>query len=164
MVKRSDLNKILLESLKSYDVSLESAQSNIDKKYDIFLCHSSKDIDEIRKLKEYLRRNANKEAYVCEIDDPQLDPSKANKTTAKILKQRMENSSELYFVLSKNSQKSTWMPWELGYFNGKKSDSKIYVYPIIDNDESEIWRFEGNEYLELYPKNDLPNLSKNKRR
>lgn len=151
MVRRSDLDKILFENFESDKVSLESMQFSLDKKYDIFLCHSSKDIDEIKRLKEYLRRNANKEAYVCEIDDPQLDPSKANKKTAEILKKRMENSSELYFVLSKNSQKSTWMPWELGYFNGKKSDSVIYVYPIIDNYESEIKNFDGHEYLELYP-------------
>lgn len=151
MVRRSDLDKILFENFESDKVSLESAQFSLDQKYDIFLCHSSKDIDEIKRLKEYLRRNANKEAYVCELDDPQLDPSKANKKTAEILKKRMENSSELYFVLSKNSQKSTWMPWELGYFNGKKSDSVIYVYPIIDNYESEIKNFDGHEYLELYP-------------
>ena len=153
MIKRSELDKIVLkESLTHYmpKVSAENAQYEY-KKYDIFLCHSSKDIDEIKKLKQYLK-NQGKEAYVCEVDDSHLDPSRANKKTAEILKRRMENSSELYFVLSKNSQKSTWMPWELGYFNGKKSDSKIYVYPIIDSNEQEINGFEGYEYLELYPK------------
>ena len=62
----------------------------------------------------------------------------------------MKASTELYFVLSKNTQKSIWMPWELGYFDGTKNKN-IKIFPLIDNSEDEIFDFEGQEYLELYP-------------
>jgi len=154
MVKRSQLNEVINYRATNYSSIKESYERKSvtlsSKKFDVFLCHSSKDIDEIMRLKAYLKYMENKEAYVCELDDPQLDPSKANKKTAEVLMKRMENSSELYFVLSKNSQESTWMPWELGYFNGKKIWPRIYVYPIIDNYNSEVQNFKGHEYLELY--------------
>ena len=156
MIKRSVLNSTNLNvSYRTYLNIQEEYKKKISspsyKNFDVFLCHASKDIEEILKLKAYIKYFENKDAYLCEVDDPQLDPSKANKKTAEILQNRMEHCKELYFVISKNSQKSTWMPWELGYFNGKKVPPNIYVYPIIENYESDIYDYEGHEYLELYP-------------
>ena len=138
MIKRSVLNSTNLNvSYRTYlniqEEYKKKKSSPSYKNFDVFLCHASKDIEEILKLKAYIKYFENKDAYLCEVDDPQLDPSKANKKTAEILQNRMEHCNELYFVISRNSQKSTWMPWELGYFNGKKVYPKIYVYPIIDN-------------------------------
>lgn len=156
MVLRSKLEnqtRYTLEYSKIYESYEKKNAASFYKSFDVFLCHSSKDIKEILQIKAYLKKVYNQEAYVAEVDDPQLNPAKANKATAEVLKKRMENSSKLYFVLSKYSQRSTWMPWELGYFNGiKKDDNKIKVLPIVDNYDSEANQFEGHEYLELYDK------------
>lgn len=156
MVKRSLLNSINANVnnrtyLNIQEEYIRKEASPYYKNFDVFLCHASKDIEEILKLKAYIKYFENKNAYLCEVDDPQLDPSKANKKTAKVLQNRMEHCKELYFIISKNSQKSTWMPWELGYFDGKKESHNIYVYPIIENYESDVYDYEGHEYLELYP-------------
>ena len=102
-------------------------------------------------MKAYLLKQGKK-AYVAEIDDPLLNYKKVDYTTAKRLQERMQYSKELYYVLSKNSQTSTWMPWELGFFDGIKGSGKIQVLPIIDKTETEILNFKGHEYLELYAK------------
>ena len=156
MVKRSLLNSINanVNHRTYFNIKEEYRRKETSpyyKNFDVFLCHASKDIEEILKLKAYIKYFENKDAYLCEVDDPQLDPSKANKKTAEVLQNRMEHCKELYFTISKNSQKSTWMPWELGYFDGKKVSHNIYVYPIIENYESDVYDYEGHEYLELYP-------------
>lgn len=152
MLKYNDLNSIInTAEYKNINESYKrKSKTSHSEAFDIFLCHSSRDIDEIVKLKSYFLSKYNKKAYVCEVDDPQLNPAKANKETAKTLQERMNASTELYFVLSKNTQKSIWMPWELGYFDGTKNKN-IKIFPLIDDYEYEIFDFEGQEYLELYP-------------
>lgn len=152
MLKYNELNRVIstAEYKKINEAYVRKSKTPYVETFDIFLCHSSSDIDEIVKLKSYLLTKYNKKAYVCEVDDPQLNPAKANKETAKTLQGRMKASTELYFVLSKNTQKSIWMPWELGYFDGTKNKN-IKIFPLIDNSEDEIFDFEGQEYLELYP-------------
>lgn len=152
MLKYNDLNNVIntAEYRNINEAYIRKSETPYYETFDIFLCHSSSDIDEIIKLKSYLLRQYNKKAYVCEVDDPQLNPAKANKETAEILQKRMKASMELYFVLSKNTQKSIWMPWELGYFDGVKNKN-IKIFPLIDDSEYEIFNFEGQEYLELYP-------------
>lgn len=153
MLKYKDLDQIIItEEYKSINESYanKSLVHSLEETFDVFLCHSSSDIEEILRLKSYLLSKYKKKAYVCEVDDPQLNPAKANKKTAETLQQRMRSSNELYFVLSKNTQKSIWMPWELGYFDGIKN-KKIEIFPLIEKSEDEIFDFEGQEYLELYP-------------
>lgn len=152
MLKYKDLNSVIntAEYRNINESYIRKVRTPYSENFDIFLCHSSRDIDEIVKLKSYLLKEYNKKAYVCEVDDPQLDPAKANKDTAQTLQARMNASTELYFVLSKNTQNSIWMPWELGYFDGTKNKN-IKIFPLIDDSEYEIFDFEGQEYLELYP-------------
>lgn len=152
MLKYNDLNRVIntAEYRNINESYIRKVRTPYSETFDIFLCHSSSDIDEIVKLKSYLLKEYDKKAYVCEVDDPQLDPAKANKDTAQTLQARMNASTELYFVLSKNTQNSIWMYWELGYFDGTKNKN-IKIFPLIDDSEYEIFDFEGQEYLELYP-------------
>lgn len=152
-IKRHQLNEII--NSNSYQLIQESVENKKEAlygtKFDIFLCHSTSDFEEIKILKAYFLKQGEK-AYVAEIDDPFLNYNKVDYTTAKKLQERMKDSKELYYVLSKNSQISTWMPWELGFFNGIKDSGNIQVLPIIDRSETEILNFKGHEYLELYAK------------
>lgn len=155
MIKRHILNEKTENSSKYRFLSniLESNTNheNFETDYDIFLCHSSIDIDEVLKLK-ILLEEGNKSVYLDKICDPDLKFNEINAVTAKRLRLRLRKSKELYFVLSKNSRKSSWMPWELGCFNclDDLRSSKIKIYPIIEESEEEIMEFEGQEYLALY--------------
>lgn len=151
IIKRSQLSEAL--KTQNYRIICESVKekriAKWDKHYDIFLCHSTKDQEEIRALKAFYE-NQGKSAYVAEINDPQIILDGINKTTAEVLQNRMQNSDNLYYVLSKNSQNSKWMPWELGFFDGEKGSDKIKVVPIVDKNDYEVLGFSGQEYLELY--------------
>lgn len=157
MLKRSELNRYsdTYEYRCIKEASERKNYSTLSKHFDIFICHTSKDYKEIMQLKTYFKIKENKEAYVDWVDDPELDRSNINEKTAARLQLRMQNSDKLYFVISKNSSVSKWMPWELGYFNGKKNKENILIYPIIDNEEEEIFNFIGQEYLKLYKINDV---------
>ncbi len=151
VIKRSQLNEAL--KTQNYRIICESASKKtpppLGRDFQVFLCHDTDDKDEIRALKAYFE-NKGIRAYVAEIDDPQISWKGINKKTASVLQNRMKECSKLYYILSKNSQASTWMPWEVGFFNGIKGADNIKVIPIIDKDEYEVLNFPGHEYLELY--------------
>ena len=115
--------------------------------FDIFLSHSLKDKQLILGIKELIEESGYS-VYIDWVDDPQLDRANVNVQTADILRIRMKQSKFLVYVDSNNSTTSKWMPWELGYFDGYKSNS-IGILPIRSNSQG---TYLGQEYLGLYPK------------
>lgn len=113
--------------------------------YDIFLSHSSNDAREVGGMKLELE-DMGYSVYVDWIEDPQLDRSNVTKKNAETLRKRMKQCKSLLYAFSENAQSSTWMPWELGYFDGIKGT--VAVLPVVEGDKSS---FQGNEYVELYP-------------
>ena len=59
----------------------------------------------------------------------------------------MNRCKYLLFASSAASPNSKWMPWELGYFDGKRPDH-IGILPLVDSPGA---GFSGQEYLGLYP-------------
>lgn len=116
-----------------------------DQAFDIFLSHSKADEELILGAKELLEDDGFT-VYVDWIQDPQLDRTKVTQETAAVLRERMAQCGMLVYAHSLHSSTSTWMPWELGFFDGMKG--KIAILPIAASDELE---FKGNEYLGLYP-------------
>lgn len=104
------------------------------------------DADLILGLKEYLESEFNLSVYVDWIEDLQLDRSSVNRETADLLRTRMRACKSLIYAISNNSNKSRWMPWELGYFDGHKN-GKVAIMPITKNANDQ---FKGEEYLQLY--------------
>lgn len=92
----------------------ESLELSLDI-YDIFLSHSYRDKELIYSVKFELEAYGYK-VYIDWIDDNQLS---REEVTAEILKNRMDRAKSLVFVTTENSINSKWMPWELGYFDGK---------------------------------------------
>lgn len=133
---------------------LESEQfAERDKKaWDIFLSHSYQDAqldnEALLGLRELLKE-LGYSVYIDWIEDSQLDRSTVTKETAATLKTRMSESKSLLFATSKNSASSKWMPWELGFFDGSKSN-RVAVLPLTGGTE-----FKGQEYLGLYPYVDV---------
>lgn len=58
----------------------------------------------------------------------------------------MLRCDSLFYFTTNNSEYSKWMPWETGFFDGKKG--KVAILPVISDDKS---GFIGREYLDLYP-------------
>jgi hypothetical protein len=129
--------QILTESLESYK-SIEE--------FDIFLSHSFTDADLVLGVKTLLEDRGNK-VYVDWIEDSGLDRNRVTKETAEILRARMQQSLTLYYIDTGNAQNSKWMPWELGYFDGHKPN-RVFILPVLERAND---RFDGREYLGLYP-------------
>jgi hypothetical protein len=115
-------------------------------KFDFFLSHSYQDAELILGVRNILMRLGFK-VYVDWVDDAQLDRERVTRETADLLRMRMRSSSSLVYVATSASQVSRWMPWELGYFDGFRPEH-VAILPIVRTSTS---RFEGQEYLKLYP-------------
>lgn len=116
------------------------------KTYDIFLSHSIRDADLILGMKGTFE-DLGYSVYVDWIEDPQLDRSKVTPATADKLRQRMNSSKSLFYVTTTNADASQWMPWECGFFDGKKE--KVAIVPILKTSTDNS--FSGKEFLGLYP-------------
>ena len=72
----------------------------------------------------------------------------------------MAISDSFCYVLSAGERTSTWMPWELGYFDGLKS-SMVAVLPISGDASKSI---QGSEYVGLYYAIDIDTISNTNRK
>ncbi len=127
------------------DISLDNIRYEY---FDIFLSHSYNDKKIIPALKKELEKMGYT-VYVDWITDKLLSRNDVNKKTAEVLQIRMKQSKCLIYATSKNSQKSRWMPWELGYFDGIK-DKMVGILPIKKKNNNFKEDFKGEEYLGLY--------------
>lgn len=134
-LRKSTASAILHESVK------QSAGS-----WDVFLSHSSMDAELVLGAKALLEKFGFS-VYVDWIDDPQLIRSSVNKVSASAIRARMRSCTMMLYAHTLNSAVSKWCPWELGYFDGRKSGN-VFILPISTDVRSS---FKGQEYLELYP-------------
>lgn len=121
-----------------------ASQKEVEKTYDIFLSHSFRDADLILGVKLKLEDHGHT-VYVDWIEDPQLDRSKVNKSTAEKLRNSMQSCKCLCYATTPSSPESTWMPWECGYMDGKKE--RVAILPLTESGQS----YTGQEYLGIYP-------------
>jgi hypothetical protein len=128
------------------DILVEHGRKQqIDRTYAIFMSHASMDSDIILGVKGILEAMGYS-VYIDWIEDPQLDRSKVTPATAATLRERMNLCQSLFYATTENSSSSKWMPWECGYFDGKKQ--RTAILPITRYSANS---FNGQEYLGLYP-------------
>jgi hypothetical protein len=132
--------------LAQKNLRASAAAAPMTAKFDIFLSHCVRDARAIEGVKALLTR-AGLSVYVDWIDDPLLDRASVSFKTAAVLRTRMNNCASLIFATSDSSPSSKWMPWELGYFDGRKPD-RVSILPLVETAGS---NFRGQEYLGLYP-------------
>ena len=155
-IKRSEL-LALRESVEFKRINENFRKRQFEKltKYDVFLSHATDD-KEIMQLSKALFERLGKTVYVAELEDP-IDNNADEKITkefVKTLQSAMAISDSFCYVLSAGERTSTWMPWELGYFDGKYGNKKpIQVLTIYDNMIDDEDKYHGHEYLKLYPHN-----------
>lgn len=121
--------------------------NNEEQEFDIFLSHSFLDRDEVKGLYIELT-NLGYTVYVDWIIDHKLDRSNVTKETATLIRKRLQNSKSLLLAVSSNANLSKWMPWELGFVDGKTN--RCAIIPVA-KDNSTLYSFNRAEYLLLYP-------------
>jgi len=145
----SELSRNFQNSAQSRyaSINLSESSKSFSGAYDIFLSHSSLDAEIVSSIKQHIESVMGFSVYVYWINDPSLT-SAVTKANAQIIKSRMDACKSLIYAFTDNSVKSKWMPWELGYFDGKKN--KVAILPISSESTSSD-SFLGQEYLGLYP-------------
>lgn len=136
------------ELRKSYQASartiLKEIASTARTSFDIFLSHARLDAELVLGVRNILV-NSGKTVYVDWIDDPQLDRNHVTAATANALRKRMGQCESLFYVHSNHATQSRWMPWELGYFDGRNGN--VAIVPVLTGGQS---TFRGEEFLGLY--------------
>jgi len=116
--------------------------------FDIFLSHSFLDKDEVEGL--YLElTDFGFTVYVDWIIDPHLDRTNVTKESATHIRNRMRSCKSLLLAISTNASTSKWMPWELGFMDGKTA--KCAIIPVSKETTAVPNSYKGVEYLSLYP-------------
>jgi hypothetical protein len=127
----------------------------VDHDYDVFLSHHFADQNLVTDRNDYIEDELNFEAYVDWKDSKsELDRSKASHETAAFLRNIMRHARSLIFVVTESTPASKWMPWELGFFDGRQSARRIGVY--LPDELPSLPA--GQEYLGIYRllrKNDI---------
>jgi hypothetical protein len=112
-----------------------------------FLCHSHKDKHLVENLTHYFH-DKGWNVYIDWMDE-ELPPT-PDEVTANKIKLKIQECELFLFLATRNSIASRWCPWEIGYADAVKSNSKVVIIPTEDNDG----RWYGNEYLNLYQRLD----------
>lgn len=148
-VRQAAARTIAVASKTSSSI-LREARNSTRNTFDIFLSHSRLDSEQILGVKVILE-SLGKTVYVDWVDDPLMDRSAVTARTAETLRNRMRQCRALFYLHSENATLSKWMPWELGYFDGFKSN--VAILPIVQAEGRTS--FTGVEYLGLYPYVDV---------
>lgn len=151
LITEAELNKRAADAMglvkkSARQLVIEESALAADKKFDVFLSHSSGEPEKLLLGVIELFKEHGLSVYVDRYDDPQLTPDSVSPETAAILRTRMKACKSLLYIHSQHSGKSRWMPWELGFFDALKG--KIGILPVVNASSQE---YKGEEYLGLYP-------------
>lgn len=110
-----------------------------------FLSHSSKDSDVLVPVIRILESHGA--SVYIDKKDPALPPY-TSKKTAMVLRDRIGQAKKFVLLASENSKDSRWVPWELGIADGRKSESNIAIFPVLEKQGDTQWM--SWEYIGLY--------------
>lgn len=106
--KKMETPEELLDAI--YNTQLEQ-----HKTFDLFLSHSSKDIDTLLRMKTILNSQGIN-VYIDWVNDrEQLRRELTNQDTAKVIIERIKSCKAMMYIHTEASTVSQWTPWELGY-------------------------------------------------
>ena len=140
-VKLSDTQIRTLEEKRArFDAMGEQAQ------YDVFLSHSTEDMALIKQIRDVLEESLDISVYI----DWDEDAGTSRDEIADVVKSAMNRSKSFLVVKTDNSDDSSWVSWETGYFDKKDSDKIAVLLVENDDDEFNSETFEHQEYLKNY--------------
>jgi len=114
--------------------------------HDVFLSHRFADRDAVQRLHDHIERDLGCSVYVDWIEQPDLDRSTVSPETAEHFREVMRACSCLIFYAGPNAAESKWMPWELGFYDGRQGARRIAIYV----DDLANFKPGQQEYLGLY--------------
>lgn len=121
-------------------------QFDSQKRYDVFLSHSSLNNDLVLQLMAILN-SKGLTVYIDWVEDRSaLKRELTSADTAKVLIERIKSSRAIVYVKTTQSALSLWTPWELGY--AQAIGKKITVLEIE-------YIFGTPQYLDIYDKSKL---------
>lgn len=92
-------------------------RKSLTSKTTVFVSHSHKDADIIESAIQFLL-SVGLLVYVDWLD-PTMPQTTSGETAVKV-KNRIVECEKFVVLLSENSKDSKWVPWELGFADGKK--------------------------------------------
>lgn len=154
-----DFDKVVLrsnttfnESAHIYNSKMMDAASGKHAEYDVFISHSSKNKDLVRKLRQVLEDDYNLSAYI----DWEEDAGTNRNDVADKIKLAMDRSKSLLYVKTSEADDSQWVAWEVGRYDHINND-KIGVL-LIDDEKNSASAWKHAEFLKDYQilsKNDF---------
>lgn len=117
-----------------------------NRKYDVFVSHSSRDVDFMRKVLLFLKHSKGVNNVYVDWQDPDMK-HETDARTAIDLKERIQNARKVIYVVTSDSLKSVWCSWEIGYADCSKGVDDVAILAIKPNNG----RWKNHEYLQQYP-------------
>jgi hypothetical protein len=139
----ADEVKGFVGTLQERQTLMKAAASQSEK--DTFLSHSSKDNDLVPGVVLVLQNHGGK-VYVDLGDDRLPEPPSVG--TAQVLRETIRKVRRFVLLVSPNSKKSNWIPWELGLADGQRSTAAVALFPVVQEITETRWA--EQEYLGLY--------------
>lgn len=120
--------------------------------FHVFVSHSIKNKSAVKKIIDTLNTDYGLTCY-CDwgIDNDFLTRDKVGEDTKKALERRLKQSQVLLLVDSTESRKSSWVQWELDYFN--RLNKPMYCVTIGKLDPINKFNFKEMNELEHYKNN-----------
>jgi hypothetical protein len=128
---------------------LFSSASESAKAHGVFVSHSHIDSKIAGQLANYVS-TFGVPVYV-DIFDTEL-PDRPSSETAELLRKQIGCHPKFVALMSEKALSSRWIPWELGYADGRKEKAPIpspdvALFPVL----CDAWTLPGAEYMALYP-------------
>jgi hypothetical protein len=136
---------------------------------DVFISHKQEDTSEATRL----QRRIVALGYSCYVDADDVEIGRIAQTKEKAERLRFQLRRRLIFPHSERSRESKWMPWELGFFDGRWGSVPVGLYLLrkrVQNTTKNPDRrtkdssaklpeiFSVQEYLKMYERVDDKNL------
>ena len=133
-------------AVESHNYKLADSHSAYAKrKVTVFISHKHDDLTDLQDLIGFLEEKYDVQCYI-DSRDPSM-PDTTSGETAKIIKKRIIDCDKFILLATNRAIASKWCNWELGFGDAHKFKKHIALFPF----ERGYERFDGNEYMEIYP-------------
>lgn len=149
MEPKEILTKRKIEKLSEefgYKGELVENKQTGNKNYDVFVSHSSQDVEFIKKVLLFLKKGLGVNHIYVDWQDPDMK-HETDAQTAVDIKKRIDNAKKVIYVVTSESLKSVWCSWEIGYADCSKDVKNIAILAIKPNNG----RWKNHEFLQQYP-------------
>lgn len=118
------------------------------KKVTVFISHKHEDLEDLKGVLGFLKREYNVEVYI-DSQDPAM-PKVTSAETAYNIKKRIDQCDKFILLATNNAIESKWCNWELGYGDARKFKKNIALFPIKPKGALDS-KYKGSEYMDIYP-------------